>query len=170
MNRRKILTYGHKLLREKALPVSVANGSVIDMLDDMKTTMHSSAGIGLAGNQVGIMLRLITLIHPDTRETLSLINPEVVDCGEETEQAEEGCLSVPDIFCKVERPRKVTVRALTPSGNVLELTGENLLARILLHEIDHLNGVLFVDRLNPIRRLLVSNKLKKFSVAGEYYQ
>lgn len=157
--------YGDRVLREKAQPVENIDGKVVKLLSDMREIMHAASGVGLAGNQVGIPLQLVTLVNPETGEDLLLVNPCIQSLGEEKEVAEEGCLSLPQVFSKVERPRKVTVKAFTPSGKEVVMEAEGFLARILQHEIDHLQGVLFIDRLAPHRRLLIAGKLRK--IAGQ---
>ncbi len=160
---REILIYGNELLREKAQPVEDIDSNVLSVLETMKRLMREASGIGLAGNQVGVLQRIITLVNPDSGGEISLINPVVVNQGSSKEKSEEGCLSIPEVFAKVERPSEILVRGLTPEGQERELEARGLFARILLHEIDHLDGVLFVDRLTPARRLLLAGKLKRFS-------
>ena len=161
MSGKNILVYGHKLLREKALPVEEIDENILSILDTMKRLMKEASGIGLAGNQVGVLRRLITLVDPDSDEEIALINPVVKEQGSETDKCEEGCLSIPEVFAKVERPVEIFVQGVTPEGKETEIEARGMLGRILLHEIDHLDGVLFVDRLTPARRLLLAGKLKK---------
>lgn len=161
MSVRTIETYGSNILRQKAKPVQEVNGEIFALLKDMKETMHAFSGVGLAGNQIGIPLRLVTLIHPETKEELALVNPEIVSRSEEKEIGEEGCLSIPEIYAKVERNWKIVVRGLNEKGKEITLEAEGFLARILQHEIDHLEGILFIDYLSPSRRLLLASKLKK---------
>jgi len=158
---RKLEIYGSPVLREKAKPVMEIDGLVVTLAQDMRETMHAFSGIGLAGNQVGVLLRIVTVLHPEKKEDLVVINPEIVFAGEEREIGEEGCLSIPEIYGKVERARQVLVRGMDLKGREVEVLAEGLFARILQHEIDHLNGILFVDHLHPAKRLLLSGKLKK---------
>lgn len=160
---RTIERYGSEILRMKAQQVSHVNGEIRAILRDMKETMHTFSGVGLAGNQIGVLLRLVTFVHPDTKEDLALINPEIVWQSEEKEVGEEGCLSVPEVYAKIERSRKVRVRGLNEKGEEMIFDADGFLARILQHEIDHLDGILFVDHLSPSRRLLLGNKLKKIA-------
>jgi len=146
---RPIEKYGSNVLRKKAEWIKEVDGEVLSILRDMKETMHAFSGVGLAGNQIGIPLRLITFIHPETKE--------------EKEIGEEGCLSIPEVYAKVERCQKVVVKGLDERGREVLLEAEGFLARILQHEIDHLDGILFVDHLSPSRRLLLGNKLKKIA-------
>ncbi len=163
---RKLEIYGSPVLRERAKPVAEINGSVVALAQDMRETMHAFSGVGLAGNQVGVLLRIITVLHPEKKEDLVVINPEIAFAGEEKEIGEEGCLSIPEIYGKVERARQILVRGMDLKGREVEILAEGLFARILQHEIDHLDGVLFVDRLHPAKRLLLSGKLKKLVRGG----
>jgi peptide deformylase len=160
---RPILTYGQSILRQAAQPVSGINGDLQQLIDDMAETMYAAPGVGLAANQVG-SLRRVCVANPsedrDPAKLLVLINPELVESEGEI-VAEEGCLSIPDVREEVRRARRVLVRALDRTGRPIEVEGEDLLARILQHELDHLNGVLFVDRLSPAKRDILHRKLKK---------
>lgn len=129
--------------------------------------MRLAKGVGLAANQVGVLWRIITFTNPEEQKDQVLINPQIVHLSEEREKDEEGCLSFPDIYDQVERAKKVVVKGWDLEGKEITIEGEGLLARILQHEIDHLDGILFVDRLSPARRLLIRNKLKRISVAEE---
>jgi peptide deformylase len=133
-------------LRKKAKYVTKINRNVCMIIDDMSETMYSENGVGMAANQVGVLRRLIVIDIGDG--LIKLINP-VIDqsSGEQVEQ--EGCLSIPDVWGMVKRPEKVTVRAFNEKGKRIEIKGEGLLARVLCHEIDHLNGVLFIDKAQP---------------------
>lgn len=163
---RTLEKYGSPVLREKARPVADITGEIVTLAQDMLETMHAFSGIGLAGNQVGVPLRIITVLHPETRENLVVVNPEVVAMSAEREVGEEGCLSIPEVYGKVERALRVTVRGVDLQGKEVEIEAQGLLARIFQHEIDHLDGVLFVDRLHPAKRLLLSSKLKKIAREG----
>ena len=160
---RSILTYGHPILRKATQPVSDLNGDMHRLIDDMVRTMYAAPGVGLAANQVGSLQRVF-VANPsedhDPSQLLVLINPELVESEGEM-LAEEGCLSIPDLRQEVRRARRVLVRGLDRSGRPVEIEGQDLLARILQHELDHLNGVLFVDRLSPAKRDIQLRKLKK---------
>lgn len=140
---RKIRKDGDEVLRKVSRKVEVIDDRILTLLDDMKDTMYEAEGVGLAAPQVGILRRVVVI---DIREGLiELINPVIVyESGEQIE--EEGCLSVPGIRGNVKRPAKVIVRALNRKGETFEITGTELLAIALCHEIDHLNGVLFTDK------------------------
>lgn len=163
---RTLEKYGSPVLREKAQPVTDITGDIIALAQDMLETMHAFSGIGLAGNQVGIPLRIITVLHPETKDNLVIVNPEIVVMGTEKELGEEGCLSIPEVYGKVERARFIVVRGVNLQGREVEIEAQGLLARIFQHEVDHLDGILFVDRLHPAKRLLLSSKLKKIAREG----
>jgi peptide deformylase len=141
---RRILNSSHHILRGKAEPVAAVNSTIVKLLDDMVETMYEAKGVGLAAPQIGIAKRLIVLDAGD-RNVLQLINPCIVNVEGNCVDV-EGCLSVPGIFGEVERAEKVTVTAMDKEGRELQLEAEGLLARILQHEIDHLDGTLFVDK------------------------
>lgn len=140
---RNIRKLGEDILRKKCRVVDIIDDKIITLLDDMIDTMHHADGVGLAAPQVGILKRIAVI---DVGEgVIELINPEIIKTeGKETNV--EGCLSVPGKWGTVERPQKVTVRATKRDGKEYEITGEGLLARALCHEIDHLDGVVFVDK------------------------
>jgi peptide deformylase len=164
---RIIQKYGSPVLRQKAEPVGDIDAGIVRTLKDMFDTMHHHSGLGLAGNQIGVLQRLMVLTNLDTGEDLALINPEIISNGSEKELGEEGCLSIPEVFGKVNRYRKIEVKALNVHGKEIILPAENLLARVLQHEIDHLDGVLFIDRLSPTRRLVLTGRLSKISSVGD---
>lgn len=162
----RIRLYGDKILREKALPIEQITDVERKLAEDMLVTMYALPnGVGLAAPQVGVLKRLVVIDM--NREDLSskplvLINPEIHTLeGEVT--VEEGCLSIPDVSADVKRAEKVVVTALNLDGGQIEVTGENLLARALQHEIDHLNGVLFIDHVSGLKRPLLLTKLRKLS-------
>ncbi len=151
-------------LRAKAKPVAAASGDAIRALSDrMLATMYAAPGIGLAAPQVGEMLRLVVidLQKEESRDPLVLVNPEIVAESAETATREEGCLSLPGQYGEVTRPARVKVRYLDLSGAKREIEGEGLLAACLQHEIDHLDGVLFVDYLSALKRNMLLRKLAK---------
>ncbi len=160
---RPILTYGHPILRQAAQAVGNINGDLQQLIDDMVETMYAAPGVGLAANQVGSLHRVF-VANPsedhDPAQLLVLINPELVESEGEI-VAEEGCLSIPDFREEVRRARRVVLQGLDRSGRPVEMEGQDLVARIFQHELDHLNGVLFVDRLSPAKRDILSRKLKK---------
>lgn len=149
-----IRTYPDPVLRVKCPPVERFDEELQELAADMVATMHDAPGVGLAAPQVGVELRLAVVdlsVGKDPEQLLVLVNPEVVAAeGAETEQ--EGCLSIPELSERVERARSIRLRAHDLQGREIELEAEDWLARAVLHEIDHLDGVLFVDRLRGLRK------------------
>lgn len=141
---RKILTGRHPALRGKAASVKKINDAVRNLLEDMAETMYEYKGVGLAAPQIGITRQLI-VVDPGEGRLMKLINPRLIEM-EGLEEGPEGCLSVPGLYGDVPRATRVVVEALDPDGNPVRIEAENFLARILQHEIDHLEGTLFIDR------------------------
>lgn len=169
MTIRKIVTYPAKVLREIAKPVKSITQEVSSVLDDMTDIMYAANGVGLAAPQVGVGLRLIVvdagIERPDgTIETnlYQFINPEIISSEGETE-IEEGCLSCPDFRLTVKRSAKIHVRALDKNGTEMELHAEGLLAIIIQHEVDHLNGITLLDKVSKLKRDLYLKERKKKS-------
>lgn len=143
MAKRKVLKYGDERLRKKATPVTEFDENLFELLDDMRDTMYANNGMGLAATQVGVLKRAVIVDLGGT--FFELINPEII--YEEGEQVdEEGCLSVPNFTDLVKRPYKITIKAKDRYGYDFEITGEKYFARCVCHEVDHLNGVLYVDK------------------------
>lgn len=156
-----ILEFPDERLRRKASPVEVFDDALQRAIDDMFETMYAAPGIGLAAIQVNIPKRIVVLdISEEKNAPLCLINPEILERSGVGEM-DEGCLSLPGIFEKVSRANSVRVRALDRYGEPLDLSAEGLLAVCIQHEIDHLEGKLFVDYLSPLKRQMVRKKLKK---------
>ncbi len=149
----EIKKYPDSILKEKSEPVKEFDDGLQKLIDDMIETMYAAPGIGLAANQVGVLKQLIILdvLQEDKSSLLVLVNPEII-CKEGKVDSEEGCLSIPDYTTIVKRAEKVKVKALGRDGEPVEVEGEGLLARALQHEIDHLNGFLFVDRIGRIKK------------------
>lgn len=166
----EVKTFPDKVLRVKAEPVKTIDDSIIKLLDNMVQTMHAKNGVGLAAPQVGVSKRIIvidTSAGEDDGMILRVINPEII--SEEGEQlGEEGCLSVPGEYENVRRAEKVTVKAMDEEGNQYTMEAEGFLARVFQHEIDHLNGVLFIDRLPSYKRDIVKKTIKKRIAEGDY--
>lgn len=140
---------GEKVLKEKAQPVAKIDRKIKKLVDDMLETMYDADGVGLAAPQVGVSARIVVL---DVGEgPIELINPELIE-KEGCELGAEGCLSIPGIYGEVERYAKVTVEGLNRTGKKVRITGEGLLARALQHEIDHLEGVLFIERAQSLSK------------------
>lgn len=157
-----IIKVGHPTLKRVADPVREINEEIINLARDMVDTMHQAPGIGLAAPQVNVSKRLITVdlsIGTSPDEIIILINPEITH-EEGKLSYEEGCLSVPEIKEKVVRPKHIVVKGIDLKGEKVEIIAEDLLARVFCHEIDHLNGKLFIDRLSPLKRRLINKKIK----------
>ncbi len=142
---RKIVTGEDEILHKKSRQVTVFDQRLHQLLDDMLETMADASGVGLAAVQVGV-LRRVVVIQLGEEEPLELINPVITEASEETECTAEACLSFPGEAGMVTRPKRVTVQAQNRSGDLITVTGEDLLARALCHELDHLDGVVFLDR------------------------
>jgi peptide deformylase len=157
--------YGKPALRKKAKPVQSVDADLLTDIANMFETMHNAHGIGLAGNQVGILRRVIVVDLSDmeeerSAEPMAMINPEVVEeSGKWT--MEEGCLSIPDVRDDVERAETIRVRYRDLEFREKEIVAGDLLARVILHEIDHLNGVLFIDRIGSVKQKLLKGRLNR---------
>ena len=158
-----ICTYPEEILRQRAEPITEIDEEVVKLVDHMAETMYSAPGIGLAATQVGVAKQLLVADIAPRRpesELIVLINPEIVAAEGEV-IIEEGCLSVPEYQAEVKRHEKITVRGLNLKGEEVEIEAEGLLAVVLQHEIDHLNGMLFIDRLSKLKRDLYKRKVRK---------
>lgn len=165
------------VLRQKAEPVAVVDDAVRALMDDMLDTMYDAPGIGLAAPQIGVLKRIVVLdvshreveADPETgekplsvdRKPLFIANPEIVWSSEETKTYDEGCLSIPDYYEEVERPARVRVRYLDRDGTEQMMEADGILAVCIQHEIDHLDGVLFIDHLSKLKRDRVTRKFAK---------
>jgi len=159
----EIRKYPDEVLKKKSEPVFDINGELQKLIDSMVETMYKSNGIGLAAPQVGISKRLIvidTSIREENQSLIVLINPEIVSSNGEI-LSEEGCLSLPGFITRLKRKEKVFVKGLDRKGNSVEIEAEGLLARALQHEIDHLEGILLIDRISPLKRELFRRKYFK---------
>ena len=162
MSLRRLHLLGSPVLRQRADPVPDVDDAVRQLIDDLFETMHAARGVGLAANQVGIARRVAVVdTGGDTPQPLVLVNPTIVHRGEETETAEEGCLSIPEIFGDVERPVSIIVEATDRSGAPFRLETSGYQARAIQHEVDHLDGVLFLDHLSAVKRGLLLSKWKR---------
>lgn len=165
---RPIVIYGDPVLREVGEPVVEINQEVKDLVSDMVDTLKKAKGLGLAASQVGSAKRLfmVDLSAIDIEASLMVfINPEIVDT-EGAVEMEEGCLSFPDMYLKITRPERVKVRAYDLDGNQFEMEADGMAARAILHEYDHTQGKLFIDRLTPLARTLIRGRLKKLAKAS----
>jgi len=156
-----ILHFPDHRLRNKAEPVTEVNDEVRRLIDDMLETMYQAPGIGLASIQVNVPLRVIVIdVSEDRSQPLALINPEILS-RDGVEQMDEGCLSVPGVYETVQRAQQVRVRYLDRDGSTVEMDADDLLAVCIQHEIDHLDGKLFVDYLSSLKRQRIRKKLEK---------
>jgi peptide deformylase len=158
-----IKKYPEKILREKVPPLENIDARIQHLIDDMIDTMYTAKGVGLAANQVGISKRLCvidTSLKEDKNSLIILINPVIIE-KEGMVEAEEGCLSIPGYTTTIKRSERVYARGLNREGKALEIEGIGLLARVLQHEIDHLDGLLIVDRMSPIKREFFKRRYKK---------
>jgi peptide deformylase len=161
-----IRQYGDPILRKKAISIEEIDERIIILAEDMIETMYSAEGIGLAAPQVGESIRLIVVDKSpgsELQEAIAMINPEVLETSGE-EIREEGCLSIPDIREDVVRPGTIIARFQTLTGELVTIRCSSLLARAVLHEIDHLEGILFVDRIGSLRRQLLRGRLRKMAM------
>ena len=165
-----IVKFGNPVLEKPSETVTVFDAELRTLLDDMFESMYAAHGVGLAAPQIGIGRRIAVIdvtFKEDEKAKLVLINPEIIHTeGRQTQS--EGCLSIPDFRENVTRANKVTVRAQDAHGKFFEKTGEELLARALLHETDHLNGELYFTHVSALKRDLMKRKIRKLMKAGEW--
>jgi peptide deformylase len=160
----EIKKYPEKILKQKAAFVNSIDAHTQHLIDDMIETMYAAKGVGLAANQIGVSKRLCVIdtnIREEKKPLIVLINPVILE-KEGTFEAEEGCLSIPGYLINIKRAEKVFVRGLNREGKPVEIEGTGLLARALQHEIDHLDGLLIIDRMSPIKREFFKRRYKKF--------
>jgi len=157
-----ILNYPDQRLHTIAKPVASVDARIQQIVADMAETMYEASGIGLAATQVDIHERIIVIDTSEERDALMVfINPELIWASPEKKSWREGCLSVPDFFDEVERPERIKIKSLNQEGQLFELEADGLLAVCLQHEMDHLQGKVFVEYLSPLKRSRISLKLKK---------
>ncbi|MGH9340081.1 MAG: peptide deformylase [Acidobacteriota bacterium] len=167
---RPILTYGAPELEKKSAPILKFDEELKVLARDMLETMYAAPGVGLAAPQIGMNSRLVVIdisAGQEKNAQIVLANPEILE-EEGSQKGEEGCLSIPGFTAIVERPYRVRVKAQDLEGNDLEMEGEELLARALCHEIDHLDGILYLDRISVLKRDLIKRKIRKLARAGEW--
>ncbi len=164
MSKKKILVIPDPILRKISEPISNVNSETKKLMDDMLETMYAAPGIGLAAVQIGILKRVIVidLSKDDEKKTpLFIVNPEITFKSKELVSYEEGCLSIPNQFAEVKRPSSCKITFLDYNGEKKEMNAEGLLATCIQHEIDHLNGILFIDHLSKLKKDLILKKTKK---------
>ena len=167
---RQILTEPNKILREKSLTVKVVDEDLQKLMDDMLETMYAAPGIGLAAIQVGVPKRVIVLdIAPKDKpkNPMYFVNPEIITKSENSSTYEEGCLSVPGQFAEINRPDKCHIKYLDYYGQPKEIKADGMLATCIQHEIDHLEGILFIDYLSKLKKTMIIKKLSKQKKAIE---
>lgn len=159
---RQVRLLGDPILRSRAAPVEEVTDDVRALIADLFDTMYAEDGVGLAAPQVGLGQRVIVVDPREENVTpFALVNPRILELGAELDRAEEGCLSLPGLKEIVERPGTVVVEGLDRSGGSVRIAAAGLLARILQHEVDHLDGILFIDRVSPLKRKLLLSKWQK---------
>ena len=166
MSIRPLVILPDSKLRLISEPIKEVTNEIRRLADDMLENMYDAPGVGLAAIQIGMPLRMVTMDvskSEDEHQPLVLINPEIVWASEEKRVYEEGCLSIPDYYAEVERPASVRVKYLDRDGKLQEMQAEGLMATCLQHEIDHLNGVLFIDHISKLKRDMVVRKFKKLA-------
>ena len=170
MTLRQILTEPNKILREKSLPVDRVDADLQKLMDDMLETMYVAPGIGLAAIQVGVPKRVIVLdiaSKDGPRNPMFFVNPEIVEKSENNSTYEEGCLSVPGQFAEIDRPNKCHIKYLDYYGQLKEIKAEGMFATCIQHEVDHLEGILFIDYLSKLKKTMIIKKLSKQKKAIE---
>src|SRR6267143_4854399 len=166
----KIVHYPDPVLLQVSRPVSIFDEELKKLVDDMFDTLYEARGVGLAAPQVGVSQRLFVMdcsVEKDPEQKMVLINPEVLRV-EGNQNGEEGCLSFPGIYTPVERSLRAVVRAQDVKGNWFELDGMELTARCMLHETDHCDGIVFLDKMSPLKRELVKRKIKRLQKTGKW--
>ena len=164
MSKRNIVIEPDPILRKKSEPLEEVNNDLRKLMDEMLETMYEAPGIGLAAVQVGILKRLIVIDvskDKEKKDPLFLINPEITYKSDKTSTYEEGCLSLPGHFAEVERPAECHLNFVDYNGNKKEIKANGLLATCIQHEIDHLDGILFIDHISKLKRDMIIKKLKK---------
>ena len=157
-----VYLYGHPVLRKESTDITPDYPDLKKLLDDMYETMYASEGVGLAAPQIGESIRMVTIdVSEEKNQLITMINPEIIATGAEKDIGEEGCLSLPGIYEKVNRYTEVTVRFQDLDGNTVEIEADGLLAVCIQHELDHLEGKVFVDHLSQLKRNRACTKLRK---------
>jgi len=167
---REIITEPSEILRKKSLPVDIVDEGMQQLMNDMLETMYAAPGIGLAAIQVGVPKRVIVLDiarKDDPKNPMYFVNPEVISKSQINSTYEEGCLSIPGQFAEIDRPDKCHIKYLDYYGEPKELKAEGMLATCIQHEMDHLEGILFIDYLSKLKKTMIVKKLSKQKKAIE---
>ncbi|HOC02747.1 MAG TPA: peptide deformylase [Candidatus Ratteibacteria bacterium] len=163
MTVKRIKKYGAEILREKSKEITDFGKKTRDLFDNLEDTLAKAGGLGLAAPQIGIGLRAFVAFDKDKRRIFRIVNPEVLYTDDEEEIDMEGCLSFPEIFFSINRPKSVLIRGLTNSGKKIEIKAEGLLARCFLHEIEHLDGILIIDHASSQEKQFWQERLKQIT-------
>ena len=161
---KEILTEPNEILRQKSSPVEKVDSDLQKLMDDMLETMYAAPGIGLAAIQIGVPKRVIVMDlsrKHESKNPMFFVNPEIITKSKNNSTYEEGCLSVPDQFAEIDRPDKCHVKYLDYYGNAKEIKAEGMIATCIQHEMDHLEGVLFIDYLSKLKKTMIIKKLSK---------
>lgn len=161
---REILTEPNEILRQKSLPVEKVDGHLQQLMNDMLDTMYAAPGIGLAAIQIGVPKRVIVLdlsSKDEPKNPMCFVNPEIITKSENKSTYEEGCLSVPGQFAEIDRPDKCHIKYLDYNGQQKEIKAEGMIATCIQHEMDHLEGILFIDYLSKLKKTMIVKKLSK---------
>lgn len=165
---REVKILGEPVLRQRATEVPGVTAEIRQLIADMFDTMYAEEGIGLAAPQIGESVRVIVVDpHEEGVEPFALINPKIIEHSDDTDRAEEGCLSIPGLREVVERAISVVVEGLDREGNPKRMEAEGLVARILQHEVDHIDGIVFIDRVSPLKRRMLLKKWQKVKPDAE---
>ncbi len=161
---KKIITIPDPILRKKSIPVKTVDNEIKKLMDDMLETMYNAPGIGLAAVQIGVLKKIVVMDiskDPDRKSPMYFVNPEIIWKSNERATYEEGCLSIPNQFANIERSEKCKVKYLDYNGKTNEMDAEGLVATCIQHEIDHLNGILFIDYLSKLKKDMIVKKIVK---------
>ena len=148
-----IYKYPHTILRQRAKKISIIDKSIQKLVDDMMDTLQNSGGVGLAANQIGVLKRLIVIQLPEDEEPTAYINPEIIH-REGKREVQEGCLSIPGYYGTITRSMWIKAKGMDRTSRIIKITAEGLLSQIIEHEIDHINGILYIDHLNTHEDLI----------------
>ncbi len=155
-----IVTLGNEMLRQKAEPIEEINEEIVQLANDMIASLNPKEGIGLAGPQVGVMKRIF-IVHVEGDEPRVFINPSIIGTSQDEVFYEEGCLSIPGVWADIKRPSVIQVQAWNEKGKPFRVEAKGIMARVIQHEYDHLEGILFVDRLSEVKRSKILTKYEK---------